>query len=91
MTPNFLWFKIDKQHVRTSKYIYVCGIYIPPYSLNYFHPEMFEDLENDTETLTSQGSVLLMGDFTYLPTYLQGRSIILGHLAHFSPFPPLQC
>ena len=22
---------------------------------------------------------------------LQGRSIILGHLADFSPFPPLQC
>jgi len=73
VTPNFLWFKIDKQHVRTSKYIYVCGIYIPPYSLNYFHPEMFEDLENDTETLTSQGSVLLMGDFTYLPTYRVGQ------------------
>ena len=63
VTPNFLWFKISKQHVRTSKDIYVCGIYIPPYSSNYFHPEMFEDLENDIETFSSQGSILLMGDF----------------------------
>ena len=63
ITPNFLWFKISKQYVKTSKDIYVCGIYIPPNSSKYFLPEMFEDLENDIETFYSQGSILLMGDF----------------------------
>ena len=29
---------------------------------NYFHPELFEDLESDIEKYSSQGSVLLMGD-----------------------------
>ena len=63
ITPNFLWFKISKQYVKTSKDIYVCGIYIPPNSSKYFLPEMFEDLENDIETFYSHGSIFLMGDF----------------------------
>ena len=63
ITPNFLWFKISKQYVKTSKDIYVCGVYIPPNGSKYFLPEMFEDLENDIETFYSQGSILLMGDF----------------------------
>ena len=63
ITPNFLWFRVSKQDVKTSKDIYVCGVYIPSNSLKYFLPEMFEDLENDIETFYSQGSILLMGDF----------------------------
>ena len=63
ITPNFLWFRISEQDVKTSKDIYVCGVYILSNSLKYFLPEMFEDLENDIETFYSQGSILLMGDF----------------------------
>ena len=63
ITPNYLWFRINKQYVKTSKDIYVCGVYIPPNGSKYFLPEMFEDLENDIETFYSQGSILLMGDF----------------------------
>ena len=62
-TPNFLSFKISKQYVKTSKDIYVCGIYIPPNGSKYFLPEMFEDLEKNIETFYSRGSILLMGDF----------------------------
>ena len=46
ITPNFLWFKISKQYIKTSD-IYVCDIYILPNGSNYFRPEMFEDLKND--------------------------------------------
>ena len=31
-SPNFLWFKINKQFPKTAKDIFVCGIYIPPYN-----------------------------------------------------------
>ena len=58
ITPTFLWFKVSKQYVKTSKDIYVCGVYIPPNGSKYFLPEMFEDLENDIETFYSQGSIL---------------------------------
>ena len=61
-SPNFLWFKIGRQYTKTAKDIFVCGIYIPPCGSNYFHPELFEDLENDIEIYSSQGSILLMGD-----------------------------
>ena len=63
ITPNFLWFKISKQYVKTSKDIYVCGVYIPPNGSKYFLSEMFEDLENHIETFYSHGSIFLMGDF----------------------------
>ena len=61
-SPNFLWFKIYRQYTKTAKDIFVCGIYIQPWSSNYFHPELFEDLENDTEIYSSQGSILLLGE-----------------------------
>ena len=61
-SPNFLWFKISKNYTKTTKDILACGAYIPPYSSNYFHPELFEDLESDIESFSSQGSVLLLGD-----------------------------
>ena len=62
-SPNFLWFKINKQYPKTAKDIFVCGIYIPPYNSNYFNPELFEDLEKDIEHFSSRGSILLVGDF----------------------------
>ena len=61
-SPNFLWFKISREYTKTAKDILVCGIFIPPCNSNYFHPEMFQDLENDIEDYSFQGSILLMGD-----------------------------
>ena len=57
------WFKISKQYPKTAKDIFVCGIYIPPYNSNYYHPELFEDLEKDIEHFSARGSILLLGDF----------------------------
>ena len=36
-SPNFLWFKTSKNYTKTTKDIFVCGAYIPPYSSNYFN------------------------------------------------------
>ena len=90
ITPNFLWFKISKQDVKTLKDIYVCGVYIPPNGSKYFLPEMFEDLENGIETFYSQGSILLMGDFNsrtgkYSDCVSQkGNTIITNDQSHLS-------
>ena len=90
LTPNLLWFKISKQYVKTSKDIYVCGVFIPPNGSKYFLPEMFEDLENDIETFYSQGSILLMGDFNsrtgkYSDCVSQeGNTIITNDQSHLS-------
>ena len=40
-----------------------CGLYIPPSSSKYFDPELFEELEKDVLNFSSQGSILLLGDF----------------------------
>ena len=61
-SPNFVWFKISLSYTKTSKDTFVRWAYIPPYNSNYFHPELFEDLESDIENYASQGSVLLMVD-----------------------------
>ena len=61
-TCNFLWFKIEKDYAKTVKDIYTCGLYIPPCNSPYFNVELFEELENDIEIFSSQGSILLMGD-----------------------------
>ena len=59
---NFLWFKIDKDYAKTVKDIYTCGLYIPPCNSPYFNEELFEELENDIEVFSSQGSIFLMAD-----------------------------
>ena len=43
--------------------MYICGIYIPPSNSNHFNSDIFDELENDILNCTSQGSILLMGDF----------------------------
>ena len=63
ISPNFLWFKISKHDAKTTKDIYVCGLYIPPITSNYFDPEIFEALEKDVLNFSSKGSIFLLGDF----------------------------
>ena len=60
-TCNFLWFKIDNDYAKTVKDIYTCGFYILPCNSPYFNVELFEELENDIEIFSSQGSIILMG------------------------------
>ena len=60
-TCNFLWLKIDKDYAKTVKDIYTCGLYIPPCNRPYFNVELFEELENDIDIFSSQGSILLIG------------------------------
>ena len=43
--------------------IYTCGLYIPPCNSQYFNAELFDELERDIGFFSSQGSILLMGDF----------------------------
>ena len=87
---EFLWFKISKQYIKTSKDIYVCGVYILPNSSKYFLLEMFEDLENDIETFYSNGSILLMGDLNsrtgkYSDSVSQeGNTMITNDQSHLS-------
>ena len=87
---EFLWFKISKQYIKTSKDIYVCGVYILPNSSKYFILEMFEDLENDIETFYSNGSILLMGDLNsrtgkYSDSVSQeGNTMITNDQSHLS-------
>ena len=57
-SSNFVWFTINKRYTKATKDIYVCGLYIPPSSSKYFDPELFEELN-----FSSQGSILLLGDF----------------------------
>ena len=62
-SPNFLWFKFNKHYTKTTEDIYVCGLYVPPTTSNYFDPEIFEELEKDILNFSSKGSILLLGDF----------------------------
>ena len=51
-----------QNYAKTVKDIYTCGLYIPTCNSPYFNVELFEELENDIEIFSSQGSILLMGD-----------------------------
>ena len=68
-------------------------IYIPPYNSNYFHPELFEDLEKDIEHFCSRGSILLVGDFNsrtgkYLDVVSnEGNHMIANDQSEFSLAP----
>ena len=89
-SPNFLWFKISNEYTKTAKDIYVCGTYIPPYNSNYFHPDLFEEFENDIEKFSSLGPILIMGDFNsrtgkYSDNVCQeGNTIITNDQSEFS-------
>ena len=49
-SPNFLWFKISKQYAKTTEDIYTCGLYIPPCNLQYFNEELFDELEETSNS-----------------------------------------
>ena len=92
-SPNFLWFTINKRYTKATKDIYVCGLYIPPSSSKYFDPELFEELEKDVLNFSSQGSILLLGDFNsrtgkYSDSVcLEGNNIIVNDQSEASFCP----
>ena len=59
----FFWFDISKHDAKTTNDIYVCGLYIPPITSNYFDPKIFEELKKDILNFSSKGSIFLLGDF----------------------------
>ena len=92
-TCNFLWFKIDKDYAKTVKDIYTCGLYIPPCNRPYFNVELFEELENDIDIFSSQGSILLIGEVnTTTGKYSdsvckEGNNLITNDQSEFSLCP----
>ena len=43
--------------------LFICGLYILPENSRYFDDEIFNNLENDMETYTKKGNMILLGDF----------------------------
>ena len=88
-TCNFLWFKIEKDHVKTVKDIYTCGLYISLCNSPYFNLELL----NDIEIFSSQCSILLMGDLTArkgkFPASVcnEGNNFITKDQSEFSLYP----
>ena len=59
---NVIWCKINRLCFDLANDIYICGVYIPPQNSTYFSEDIFEELENDINYYSSQGSILLLGD-----------------------------
>jgi len=92
---NFLWFKIDKKFLNSSKDIYVCGVYIPPCNSKYFDSEIFDQFEQDILFFSSAGSVILLGDFNsrtgkYSDTVSQDGNNIITNDQSESAFHPAE-
>ena len=92
---NFLWFKIDKKFLNSSKDFYVCGVYIPPCNSKYFDSEIFDQLEQDILCFSTAGSVILLGDFNsrtgkYSDTVSQDGNNIITNDQSESAFHPAE-
>ena len=57
---NFLWAKLDKNFFKLDQDIFVCAINVPSRDSPYFNPE---DLHNDIAKVSSEGYIMLTGDF----------------------------
>lgn len=60
---DYIWCKLDKTFVHTTKDIFICAIYIPLRDSPYFNPDTYLDLENDIAILNEDGHIMLAGDF----------------------------
>ena len=61
-TKNLLWCRIDNTILNSTKYLFICGVYIPPERSSYFE-DIFHNLENDVVYFSKKGNVMLLGDF----------------------------
>ena len=57
-----MWCRIDCTIPNQTKYLFVCGVYIPPEMSSYFDEEIFEELENDILNLSKKGNIMLLED-----------------------------
>ena len=62
LTQNFVWYRVDKSILDSSHDLFICGGYIPP-EKSYCDTEIFKDLENDIAEFSTQGNIMLLGDF----------------------------
>lgn len=63
---NFcIWLKMDKNHIKCNRNIFLCFVYVKPYTRKYKErsESMFRELENDIAFYCTQGHILLCGDF----------------------------
>ena len=60
-SQNIMWLKVDKYFFGLQEDLYVCAIYIPPATSNYFENDT-DLLENEISFFSAQGKILLMGD-----------------------------
>ena len=55
--------KLDKTFFNLDQDIFLCAINIPPRESPYFNSDIFDDLQNDIAKYSSEGHILLTGDF----------------------------
>ena len=58
----YIWCQIDKSLLRTTKDLFLCGVYIPPETSTYFSKNLFEELESNRAESSSKGFITLLGD-----------------------------
>ena len=58
-----MWSKLDKTFFNPDQDIFLCAIYIPPRESPYFNSDFFDGLQNDIAKYSSEGHILLTGDF----------------------------
>jgi exonuclease III len=58
-----LWCGIDRTILNRTKYIFVCGVYIPSEMSPYFDDEIFEEMENYIVNVSKKGNIMLLGDY----------------------------
>ena len=61
---NFsIWLKLDKNYFKSNVNMFICFIYIKPYTSKEISESIFTQLENDIASYSTQGEVMVCGDF----------------------------
>ena len=61
-SQNRLWLKLSKEFFGFQENVYLCAVYVPPVTSNYFENDL-NLLENEISSFSNSGKVILMGDF----------------------------
>ncbi|CAG2198042.1 unnamed protein product [Mytilus edulis] len=60
-SPNRLWLKLNKNFFGFVHDIYLCALYIPPFSSSHYDNDL-DFLENEISTFSMNGQIVLIGD-----------------------------
>ncbi|CAG2186412.1 unnamed protein product [Mytilus edulis] len=61
-SQNRLWLKLDKYFFGLKQDLYLCAVYIPPFSSAHYDSDL-ENLENEISSFSIEGQIILIGDF----------------------------